>query len=129
MNKEIKEITLSKKSFAVKKPASIATCFEFVIEWSSSESNVKNARLCAGAIGLYLDKLSILPKYKPMKETPLQYGYTCLDRIMSMGVAGSEVYSVGSSLLFDMASQLPTDQGVEDKKDFFPSTNSDDMNS
>ena len=124
----IEKITLSGKDFTVQKPDSIALCFEFVIEWSTSESSVKNARLCAAAIGVYLDKHAILPKYKPLKESPSEYGYKCLDRLLSLKVQGSEVYEKGTKLLTEMASLLPTDQGVEEKKDFFHSASTDSMN-
>ena len=124
----IEKIKLDSKEFIVQKPESIAICFEFVIAWSTSESPVINARLCAGAIGIYLDKHAFLPKYKPLKESPTIYGYKCLERLLNLKIAGSIVYEVGSKLLTDMASSLPTDQGVEEKQDFFPSTNSEDTN-
>ena len=120
----MKNITLGKKSFEVQKPDSLASVFEFVIAWSTSDNSITNARLCAGAIGLYTDSLAILPKYRPMKETPTGYGYKCLERLLALKVQGSEVFEVGTSLLTDMAQNLPQSEEIEEKKDFFHSPNS-----
>lgn len=125
----MKTIKLGNKEFPIKKPDSIALIFEFVIAWSTSEDAITNARLCAGAIGLYLDHHAILPKYKPIKETPSMYGFKCLDRLLSLKVAGSEIYEEGTKLLTDLAASLPRSKEIEDKKDFFPSAGSEDGNS
>ena len=119
------KIRLGNKDITVSKPDSIALMFEFVIAWSTSEDAITNARLCAGAIGIYIDQHALLPKYKPFKETPMSYGFRCLDRLLALKVAGSDVYDVGTKILTDMATNLPRHEAIEEKKDFFPSTNPD----
>lgn len=123
------KIKLGNNEIEVSKPDSIALIFEFVIAWSTSEDAITNARLCAGAIGIYTDKKAILPKYKPSKETPSSYGFKCLERLLSMKVNGSQIYEEGTKILTDMASHLPRSEEIEEKKDFFPSANSEGGNS
>ncbi len=124
----MEKIRLGNKDITVAKPESIALMFEFVIAWSTSEDAITNARLCAGAIGIYTDQHALLPKYKPFKETPMSYGFKCLDRLLALKVNGSEVYDVGTQILTDMALCLPRSEEIEEKKDFFHSTNSDNGN-
>ena len=121
----MESIRLQNKDISVKKPDSLALLFEFAIAWSLSEDAITNARLCAGAIGIYTDHHALLPRYKPFKETPVSYGYKCLESLLNLKVQGSEVYDVGTKLLSDMASSLPRNEVIEEKKDFFPSTNSE----
>lgn len=125
----MKSIKLGNKELAVKRPASLALLFEFAIAWSLSEDAITNARLCAGAIGIYIDEIALLPKYKPLKQTPLGYGYQCLERLLDLKVSGSEIYEQGTRVLTDMASQLPRSEAIEEKKDFFHSTSLEDGSS
>ena len=60
---------------------SLATCFEFVSLWSAETDNAQLARLCAGSIGVCLDHMARLPKYRPVKHRASDYGHTCLDRL------------------------------------------------
>ena len=106
------------------RPASLAICMEFVSIWGSAE-NARLLRLCAGALGVYLDHESILPRYRAIKSSPLEYGFTILDRLLSKGVTGEKIYELGSLCLVDMAKAIPTSEEVERKEDFLASTNSD----
>ena len=122
----MKSIKIGNKEITVEKPKSLALLFEFAIAWSTSEDAISNARLCAAAIGIYIDKHAILPKYRRAKDSPLSYGYKCLERLLELKVAGSDVYDVGTELLSDMARSLPRTEVIEEKQDFFPSENMED---
>ena len=118
-------IHLQGKEITAKRPDSLALLFEFAVAWSLSEDATTNARLCAAAIGIYIESHGVLPIYKPLKETPVSYGYKCLESLLKLKVQGSEVYNVGTKLLTDMAKNLPRNEAIEKKKDFFHSTNSE----
>ena len=55
---------------------SLATCFEFVSLWTSESDNAQLARLCAGSIGVCIDHLAKLPKYRPSRHRASDYGHT-----------------------------------------------------
>jgi hypothetical protein len=104
---------------------SLATSFEFVSLWTSESDNAQLARLCAGALGVCLDHTRKLPKYRPGKSSPLEYGHTCLDRFLSEGITASVIYEEGVKALGFMASKIPTESEVEEKANFTRSTNLD----
>lgn len=106
------------------RPASLAVCLEFMTIWGSAE-DARLLRLCAAALGVYLDHLAIFPKYKPMKQTPLEYGFTLLERLLENKVAPEKIYELGSLCLMDMSKTLPSSKEVEEKEDFLASANSD----
>lgn len=106
------------------RPSSMALCLEFMTIWGGAE-NARLLRLCAAAIGVYLDHLAILPKYRPLKGNPLEYGYTILERLLESKVHPEKIYELGSICLVDMSKTIPTSKEVEDKEDFLASANSD----
>jgi hypothetical protein len=104
---------------------SLATSFEFVSLWTAESDNASLARLCAGALGACLDHTRKLPKYRPGKSTPLDYGHTCLDRLLSEGIVASIIYEEGVKALSFMATKIPTEREVEEKANFTASTSMD----
>ena len=68
------------------KPDSLAVAFEFTSLWAGENDSSVIARLCAGAIGVYIDKSARLPKYRPFTHKPLEYGHICLDRLLQANV-------------------------------------------
>ena len=103
------------------KPESLAICFEFTSLWAGQTDSALIARLCAGAIGIYLDTKAILPKYRPFDQKPLEYGHKCLDRLLQRGVPPRRIYDAGAKCLADMAIQIPTEQEVKEQANFSPS--------
>lgn len=97
---------------------SLAACFEFVSLWSSESDNAQLARLCAGAIGVCVDHLARLPKYRPVRHSATDYGYNCLDRLLEMGVTPSVVYEQGVKCLSFMSQKIPTEKEVDERANF-----------
>lgn len=108
---------LGKKEFEVEPPSSLATSLEFVTLWNSDDS-VALLRLCAGAIGVALDKEAIFPKYRPLKSSPIPYGRMMLERLLEEGVTASQIYKAGSTCLLEFAKKIPKEEGVEEKANF-----------
>ena len=106
-------------------PKSLATAFEFVSLWAGESDNSVLARLCAGAIGLYIDGLKILPKYKPFSEKPLEYGHKCLDRLLEKAVYPPVIFEAGTMLLAHMATLIPAEQEVKEAENFSHSVEPD----
>ena len=104
---------------------SLATCFEFVSIWSTNADMSITSRLCAGALGVCLDHLAILPKYKPSVHRPSGYGHLILDRLLQTGVSPGEIFEQGTKCLSFMASKIPTEEAVEEKVNFTPPQNGD----
>ena len=111
------ELKLGKKTYSVENPESLATCLEFVTLWSSS-ADVKLLRLCAGAIGIYLDKTALYPTYKPTKEEPIEYGRKMLERLLDDKIIASNIYEAGSICLKNMFYCIPTESEVEETANF-----------
>ena len=97
---------------------SLATCFEFVSLWSSEEDNAQLARLCAGSIGVCVDHLATLPKYRPSRHRAIDYGHNCLNRLLEIGVTPSVIYREGVKCLTHMSTQIPTEKEVNEKANF-----------
>ena len=101
-----------------KAPASLAIPFEFVSLWAGETDHAVIGRLCAGALGVYLDSLKRLPKYKPTKEKPAEYGYRCLDKLLQAGIFPTNIYQAGAICLADMATKIPAEEEVKDVENF-----------
>ena len=99
-------------------PNSLATAFEFVTLWAGENDNSTIGRLCAGALGIYLDKTRKLPKYNPAKNKPLEYGFTCLDRLLAAGIVPVAIYEAGAICLADMATKIPSEEEVVEVENF-----------
>lgn len=99
-------------------PDSLAVAFEFTSIWAGESDSSVIARLCAGAIGIYIDKSARLPKYRPFTHKPLEYGHTCLDRLLKANVLPGTIYEQGAKCLADMARQIPTEAEVKEKVNF-----------
>ena len=97
---------------------SLATCFEFVSLWSAETDNAMLARICAGSIGVCLDHTAILPKYRPVKHRASDYGHTCLDRLLGLGVTASVIYEEGVKCLSFMSQKIPTEREVDERANF-----------
>ncbi len=97
---------------------SLATCFEFVSLWSAETDNAQLARLCAGSIGVCLDHMARLPKYRPVKHRATDYGHTCLDRLLGLGVTASVIYEEGVKCLSYMSQKIPTEREVDERANF-----------
>lgn len=102
------------------KPDSLAVAFEFTSLWAGENDSSVIARLCAGAIGVYIDKSARLPKYRPFTHKPLEYGHICLDRLLQANVLPTTIYAQGAKCLADMAKQIPTEQEVKEQANFTP---------
>ena len=102
-------------------PQSLAVAFEFTSLWAGESDSSVIARLCAGAIGIYIDKSARLPKYRPFTHKPLEYGHTCLDRLLRANVLPTMIYEQGAKCLADMARQIPTEERVKEQANFTPS--------
>jgi len=111
------KIVIKKKSFDGVRPSSLATCLEFVTIWGESEG-VKLLRLCAGAIGLYLDNTALFPSYKPLKEDPLVYGRKSLEALLKDGLTPTKIYEYGSICLKDLYNAIPLEEKVEEAANF-----------
>ncbi len=97
----------------------LATCFEFVSLWSTNSSDTAElGRLCAGAIGVSIDHLARLPKYKPQMHKPSAYGHICLNRMLELNITPSEIYQEGIKCLTVMTSKIPTAAEVTEKVNF-----------
>ena len=99
-------------------PESLAIAFEFETGWAGEEDTTAICRLCAGAIGIYLDQLKKLPKYKPFTEKPAAYGYRCLERLLAGGVLPRIIYLEGGKCLAHMATLIPRDDEVTEAENF-----------
>jgi len=97
---------------------SLATCVEFVSLWSAETDNAILARLCAGSIGVCLDHTARLPKYRPVKHRASDYGHTCLDRLLGLGVTASVIYEEGVKCLSFMSQKIPTEREVDERANF-----------
>lgn len=120
------EINISKLGGrrSIKSP-SLAICFEFVSVWSTNTDMSTTARLSAGSIGVCLDHLAILPKYKPSIHKPSNYGHLILDRLLEKGITPGEIFEEGTKCLSLMASKIPTQEAVEEKVNFSNAPNGD----
>ena len=107
------------------KPDSLAIAFEFTTLWAGEGDSSVLARLCAGAIGIYIDKSARLPKYRPFVHKPLEYGHTCLDRLLKANVLPTMIYEQGAKCLADMARQIPTEERVKEQANFTASGGAD----
>ena len=99
-------------------PQSLAIAFEFVTSWAGEENTSTVCRLCAGAIGIYLEGYKRLPKYRPMKESPAEYGYRCLEKMLAAGVLPKYIYQEGGKALTQMTTLIPTDEEVTETENF-----------
>ena len=99
-------------------PESLAICFEFSALWSSDLDQSQTARLCAGALGVVLDKTARFPKYRPFTDSPMVYGHKCLESLIRDGATPKTIYNEGVKALIVMAGALPTDQEIEEKVNF-----------
>tara|TARA_B100000700_G_scaffold313751_1_gene399268 strand:- start:427 stop:810 length:384 start_codon:yes stop_codon:yes gene_type:complete len=104
---------------------SLATCFEFVALWTSESDNAQLARLCSGALGVCLDHTRKLPKYRPGRHSPREYGHKCLERLLEYGITASIIYEQGVTALSYMATKIPTEKEVEEKANFSSSLEPD----
>ena len=97
----------------------LASCMEYVTLWISNADNPAIlARICAGAIGLAIDKTAKLPKYRAGIHKPLEYGYICLDRLLEAGITSNVIYEEGTKCLTFFADALPKEEEVQDKMAF-----------
>tara|TARA_R100000406_G_scaffold68216_1_gene48610 strand:- start:2571 stop:2939 length:369 start_codon:yes stop_codon:yes gene_type:complete len=100
----------------------LATCLEFTLIWADSIDDSANLiRINAAAIGIALDSYSILPQYKPEKDKILGYGRKILQRLLEKNVTPKDIYSSGTEILTSMSKQLPNQETIDEKKDFFHS--------
>lgn len=101
---------------------SMAVAFEFVSSWTmASEDPAILARLSAGAIGVCIDHLNILPPYRPNKTNPTKYGHECLQRLLERAVPTADIFGTGTQCLQYLASILPKQEEVEEEQDFLDS--------
>lgn len=104
----------------------LATCFEFVSLWSTSSNDTAElGRICAGAIGVSIDHLAKLPKYRPQKHKPSSYGHIVLNRMLELGITPSAIYQEGIKCLTIMTSKIPTSKEVDEKVNFSTKGNLD----
>lgn len=97
----------------------LATAFEFVSLWAQAENDIAAlGRLCAGAIGVCIDKHHKLPAYKPQIMTPNEYGYKCLDRLLENGFDSKAIYEEGTKALTFLAEVLPRNKEIEQAQNF-----------
>lgn len=121
------EIKLGNYHKEVAEPTDLATCLEFSLVWGDvSEDPAGLIRMCAGAIGVALDKEAMLPKYRPDKTSILSYGRKVLERLLEKNVPLQDIYDSGSNILVLMTKKIPTQKEVEEKKDFFHSAEGED---
>lgn len=117
------EVKLGKFEKQIPIVADLATCLEFSLVWGDvSEDPAGLIRMCAAAIGVCLDSESMLPKYRPERTTILTYGRKVLERLLEKNVPVQDIYHTGSQVLVAMSEKVPSMQDVEEKKDFFHST-------
>ena len=101
------------------KPPDLGTCLEFVTLWvTSTGDSALLARLSAGAIGVCIDHAARLPKYKPAQHNPKEYGHVCHNRLLEYGITSGILYEEGAKCLSFMSEKLPSDEGIEEQKDF-----------
>ena len=79
-------------------------------------------RIHSAAIGVALDEFAMLPKYKPESDAIKPYGYKILERLLSKNVTSAEIFAAGGAVLALMMSKIPSQEKVEEKEDFFSST-------
>ena len=101
-------------------PKSLAGAVECVSLWAGDNDHATVGRLCAGALGVFLDSTKKLPKYNPLKEQPLEYGHRCLDRLLSAGIVPVRIYEEGAKCLAEMARLIPSEQEVSAAENFTP---------
>lgn len=99
-------------------PESLAVCFEFAALWSSDLDQSQQARLCAGALGVVLDKTARYPKFRPLSDTPMSYGHKVLERLIRDGATPQTIYQEGTKVLITMAGCIPTNEEIEEKVNF-----------
>lgn len=100
----------------------IATCLEFTLTWADAVDDTADLlRINAASIGVALDSFAMLPSYKPEKDKILVYGRKVLERLLDKKVPPNDIYIAGTDILTAMSKQLPSQETIEDKKDFFPS--------
>lgn len=105
-------------SIAIDPPESLAICFEFSALWSGDLDLSQQARLCAGALGVVLDKTARYPKFRPLNDTPMSYGHKMLERLIRDGATPQTIYQEGTKALITMAGSIPTNQEIEEKVNF-----------
>ena len=99
-------------------PKSLAIAFEFVTNWAGEENTAQICRLCAAAIGVYIDQMQKLPRYRATKETPGEYGYRCLEKLLAAGITPKTIYREGGKLLAHLSTLIPQDQEVTEAENF-----------
>lgn len=119
MTKEIIKVTVPRAGeVQIAPPPSLAVCFEFAALWSDELDQSQLSRLCAGALGICLDKLARYPKYRPMQDSPLNYGHKVLEALIRDGATPHIIFNEGTKALICMAGALPTNEEVEQKANF-----------
>ena len=108
----------NKREEELRVPPSLAICFEFSAIWAGEIDEGTLARLCSGALGVCLDHLAIYPRYRPLKDKPLEYGFKLMDRLLGEGWTPSKIYQGGSQALLLLSQQLPNEEEVEEAVDF-----------
>jgi hypothetical protein len=97
-------------------PRSLASCMQFTALWAGDLDRASLAQLCAGAIGICT--ANVLPPYRPASNTPLGYGYQCMDLLLNAGVGASNIYDYGTKALMIMAKALPKEAEVAEQVNF-----------
>lgn len=100
------------------KVESIATCLEFGSLFAGETDKAKLARLCAGAIGIAVDKSARMPKYRPFRDEPMTYGRKCLEILLESGVYPSKIYESGTLILVEMLTAIPREEEIEEQANF-----------
>ena len=117
------EIKLGKFQKQIPISADLATCLEFTLVWGDvAEDPASLVRMCSAAIGVCLDAEAMLPKYRADRDSILKYGRKVLERLLEKNVPVQDIYNSGSKVLIAMSEKVPSQKSVEDKKDFFHST-------
>ena len=102
----------------LKPSQSLAVCFEFSAIWASDHDEALLARLCSAALGVSLDHLARYPRYNPLRDRPLEYGFKMMDRLLEDGWTPSQIYQGGSQSLFLMSQKLPSSEEVDETINF-----------
>ena len=100
----------------------MAVAFEFVTSWTMAGDDAATlARLSAGAIGVCIDHLNLLPPYQPNKTNPTKYGHVCLQKLLERAVPTADIFASGTQCLQYLAGLLPNQEEVEEEQDFLDS--------
>ena len=52
------------------------------------------------------------------KETPAEYGYRCLEKLLDAGITPKTIYEQGGKLLAHLATLIPQDEEVTEAENF-----------